>query len=120
MSEIQPSSEPEVVEDALAPVGDMGQVYLASGEHLALRLWEGVEPGEPKPRIAREYETVGYVLAGRAVLHLPGRTLELTVGGSWVVPRGVEHTYEITESFTAVEATSPPAQAGGRDKEPRA
>lgn len=120
MSEIQPSSEPEVVEGALAPVGDMGQVYLASGEHLALRLWEGVEPGEPKPRIAREYETVGYVLAGRAVLHLPGRTLELTVGGSWVVPRGVEHTYEITESFTAVEATSPPAQAGGRDKEPRA
>lgn len=116
MSDIQPSADPEVVEGALTPVGDMGQVYLASGERVSLRLWEGVAPGEPKPRVAREYETVGYVIAGRALLHLPDETLELTVGGSWLVPSGVEHSYEITEDFTAVEATSPPAQERGRDR----
>jgi quercetin dioxygenase-like cupin family protein len=112
---IEPSSEPEVVEGALTPVGDMGQVYLASGERVSLRLWEGLEPGEPKPRVARDYETVGYVIAGRALLHLPDETMDLDVGGSWVVPAGVEHTYEVTEAFTAVEATSPPAQQAGRD-----
>lgn len=112
---IAPSYEAEVVEGALTPVGDMGQIYLASGERVSLRLWEGLEPGEPKPRVAREYETVGYVIAGRALLHLPDETLELEVGGSWLVPPGVEHTYEVTEDFTAVEATSPPAQTEGRD-----
>ena len=35
-----------------------------------------------------------------------------------VVPAGVEHTYEIVEALTAVEATSPPAQEAGRDAPP--
>jgi hypothetical protein len=30
----------------------------------------------------------------------------------------MSHTYEIIESFTAVEATSPPAQEAGRDAPP--
>ena len=66
--------------------------------------------------LARDYETVGYVLAGRAELHLEGQTLLLEAGDSWVVPAGAEHTYRVLEAFTAVEATSPPAQVHARDE----
>lgn len=99
-----------------SPHGDMGQKYLASGVSLAMRLWENAPPGEPKPEHAREYETVGYVIAGRAELHLEGQMVLLEPGDSWVVPRGSVHTYRILEPFTAVEATHPPAHAHGRDQ----
>jgi mannose-6-phosphate isomerase-like protein (cupin superfamily) len=34
----------------------------------------------------------------------------LAPGDSYLVPAGAEHTYRILETFTAVEATSPPAK----------
>ena len=34
----------------------------------------------------------------------------LEKGDSWTVPKGASHTYNIVETFTAVEATSPPAE----------
>ena len=34
-----------------------------------------------------------------------------------MVPAGAHHTYRILESFTAVEATSPPSYMYGRDKD---
>ena len=104
------------VRNERASRGEMGQRYLASGESVSMRLWDGEEPGEPKPEAAREYETVGYVLGGRAELHLEGETITLATGDSWTVPKGATHTYKILESFTAVEATSPPAEAGNRDE----
>src|ERR687889_1447814 len=94
------------VREEQAARGRMGQRYLASGESVSMRLWENEQPGEPKPEAAREYETVGYVLAGRAELHLEGEVVELATGDSWTVPRGATHTYRILEPFTAVEATS--------------
>ena len=98
-----------------SPRGAMGQKYLASGKKLAMRLWENEEPGEAGEATAREYETVGYVVSGRAELHIEGQMVILEPGNSWVVPEGARHAYKILESFTAVEATSPPAQAHGRD-----
>lgn len=98
------------------PEGKMGQEYLASGVHVALRKWVDEEPGEPKEPTARDYETVGYVLAGRAELHIGESVVTLETGDSWVVNRGETHTYRILESFTAIEATAPPAQAHGRDE----
>jgi quercetin dioxygenase-like cupin family protein len=99
-----------------SPKGEMGQKYLASGVHVAMRLWESESPGEPKPTSQREYETVGYVIKGRAELHIEGQKVLLEPGDSWVVPQGSVHTYKILESFTAVEATYPPAQVHGRDE----
>ena len=99
-----------------SPRGDQGQKYLASGVGLAMRMWEDEEPGQDKPERAREYETVGYVLRGRAELHIEGQMVLLEEGDSWVVPSGASHTYKILESFTAVEATHPPAHAHGRDE----
>ena len=99
-----------------SPRGKQGQKYLASGVHLAMRMWENAEPSEGKEPVARDYETVGFVIKGRAELHTEGQVVLLEEGNSWVVPKGAQHTYKILESFTAVEATSPPAQAHGRDE----
>jgi quercetin dioxygenase-like cupin family protein len=105
------------IDSTSSPHGDMGQKYLASGRHVAMRLWEEQQPGDDKPMRAREYETVGYVIKGKAELHLEGQMVLLEKGNSWVVPRGASHTYKILEPFTAVEATSPPAHAHARDEE---
>lgn len=95
---------------ATASQGEMGQKYLVSGSHVALRLWQNEQPNDPKPSTQRDYETVGYVLQGRAELHLEDEVISLEAGDSWVVPQGANHTYKILESFTAIEATSPPAR----------
>lgn len=76
-----------------------------------MRLWENEGPGDKKPMSKHPYETVGYVIKGRAELHLEGQTLVLNAGDSWSVPKNANHTYQIIESFTAIEATSPPAHA---------
>ena len=55
------SENADMVNEGNAPRGEMGQRYLASGESVSMRLWDGEEPGEPKPEAARPYETVGYV-----------------------------------------------------------
>jgi len=94
----------------------MGQKYLASGAHIAMRLWEKEQPGEPKPLAARDYETVGFALEDRAELHIEGQTILLEAGDSWVVPRGAMHAYRVLEPFTVVEATCPPAFVHGRDE----
>ncbi len=104
------------VDSAHSPHGKEGQKYLASGKTVSMRLWENEAPNEAKAPVAREYETVGYVIAGRAELHLEGQMVLLEKGNSWIVPQGASHTYKILEPFTAVEATHPPAQVHGRDE----
>ncbi|WP_298951201.1 cupin domain-containing protein [uncultured Methylobacterium sp.] len=104
------------VSSATSPRGKHGQLYLASGRQVAMRMWTDEAPTESKPSVARDYETVGYVVSGRAELVVEGQTVRLEPGDSWLVPAGAEHTYRILETFTAVEATSPPAQVHGRDE----
>ena len=103
------------VNAATSPRGKLGQKYLAAGVHISMRLWENVGPDETTPTTSRAYETVGYVLSGRAELHLEGQMILLEPGDSWIVPKGSEHTYKILEPFTAIEATTPPAMVHDRD-----
>lgn len=104
------------VDSRHSPHGTRGQKYLASGVNVAMRLWDE-EPGEwEKEESRREYETVGYVIEGQAELHIEGQMVVLAKGDSWVVPKGAAHRYRILERFVAVEATSPPAHAHGRDE----
>jgi len=105
------------IDSSHSPRGEMGQKYLASGTSVAMRLWQKEAPNKDKPAQTRRYETVGYVIEGRAELHSEGQIVRLEPGDSWVVPKGAEHTYKILESFTAVEATHPPAHVDGRDKD---
>ena len=99
-----------------SPKGEMGQTYLVSGTSMSMRMWNAEEPSEAKPEEAREYETVGYVISGKAELHLEGQKIVLEEGDSWLVPKGASHTYNILEAFTAVEATHPPARVDNRDE----
>src|SRR5678816_2594179 len=87
------------VSSEASPKGEMGQVHLASGKRVSMRLWRDEEPQTKEPA-RRDYETVGYVIAGRAELTIEGQTIRLEPGDSWLVPAGVEHSYSIVESFT--------------------
>jgi quercetin dioxygenase-like cupin family protein len=102
-----------------SPRGPMGERYLASGVRVSMRLWEA-EPAKTEGEARqdeseRAYEVVGYVIAGRANLHVEDQVVRLDAGSSYVVPRGARHFYHVLEPFTAIEATSPPAQVHGRD-----
>ena len=102
------------VDSRHSPVGRDGQKYLAVSRSMSMRLWEE-QPGESKERRSRPYETIGYVISGRAELETEGQTVSLNEGDSWVVPKGALHTYRILEPFKAVEVTHPPAEIHGRD-----
>jgi quercetin dioxygenase-like cupin family protein len=102
------------VDGAHSPRSKDGQVYLAISKSMSMRLWDE-EPRESKKSHTRDYETIGYVISGRAELHSEGQIVTLNPGDSWVVPRGAEHTYKILEHFKAVEVTHPPAAIHGRD-----
>ena len=103
------------VDSSHSPHGPDGQVYLATGTNIAMRMWREVAPGTDQPAVRREYDCAGYAIAGKAELHTEGQVILLNPGDSWIVPRGAEHSYRILEPFTAVEATTPPAVAHGRD-----
>ena len=109
-----PDATVKKVSSRTSPKGDMGQTYLTSGKRVSMRLWQREEP-HPMPVTERDYETVGYVISGRAELNLEGQTVRLEPGDSWLVPAGARHSYRILEPLTAVEATAPPAQVHGRD-----
>lgn len=103
------------VDGSHSPIGSNGEKHLAVSKNMAMRLWEE-EPAQTKPPARREYETIGYVISGRAELHSEGQMVLLNAGDSWVVPKDAEHSYKILEKFVAVEATHPPASIHGRDK----
>ena len=114
-----PDRSVKKVSSEFSPRGDMGQKYLASGISISMRLWNALPPAPPSPLTRREYEVVGYVILGCAKLEIEEQTVWLEAGDSWVVPKGSNHRYEIMETFTAVEATTPPAQVHGRDEAER-
>ena len=113
-----PDTSVTKVASAYSPHGKLGQKYMAAGVHISMRLWDNLPPGEHKPHARRDYETVGYMISGRAELDLEGQTIRLEAGDSWLVPAGARHAYRILEPLTAVEATAPPAQVHGRDTAP--
>jgi mannose-6-phosphate isomerase-like protein (cupin superfamily) len=104
------------VDSNYSPKGKLGQRYLASGKHIAMRLWDEGPKEHKEANVRRDYETVGYVIEGSAELEIEGQKIRLEPGDSWVVPKGAEHTYHVHEHFKAVEATCPPAQVHGRDE----
>ncbi len=101
------------VDSSHSPRGSLGQTHLVSGKTVALRRW--TERGDEESESARDYETVGYVIQGRAELELEGQKVSLEPGDAWLVPRGARHRYRVLEPFEAVDATSPPAHVHGRD-----
>lgn len=97
------------ISEGKLPEANEAKEILATGEDLGMRIWRNEEPGADKDTVSRPYETVGYVLKGKAELHIEGEVTELNEGDSYLVPKEAEHTYKILETFSAVEATTPPA-----------
>lgn len=102
---------PLTVDAKEAPTGSMGQKLLVSGNAIALRMWDE-QPNNDKDNAPHRnnYETVGYVMEGKAELTLEGETITLEAGTSWIVAEGAEHSYKILEPFRAIEATHPSAR----------
>lgn len=117
LSTEQPQRDTSIVKvnAQYSPRGKLGQKYLAVGVKASMRLWDQEQPGKPKSTTQRSYETIGYVISGRAHLEIEGQTVTLEPGDSWVVPLGSRHRYTIVEPFTAVEVTCPPGEIYGRD-----
>ena len=103
------------IDSAFSPRGEAGQKYLAAGKAMSMRLWDCEPDSSDKAETQRDYETLGFVLKGRAELHIEGQMVLLSAGDSWSVPKGSSHRYKILEAFSAVESTSPPAEVHGRD-----
>ena len=89
-----------------ATPGEDGEVALAAGAAMSMRLWRDEQPHAKSPHRSA-YETLGYVIAGRAELTIEGQTATLSPGDSYLVPANAEHSYNILERFTAVECTAP-------------
>ena len=103
------------VMSANSPHGPEGQLYLASGKRVSMRMWKDEQPNDSKAPRKHSYEVVGYAVSGKAELQIEGQTVTLEPGDSWLVPADAEHTYKILETFTAIEATSPPAEVHSRE-----
>ncbi len=75
------------IDSVHSPRGAEGKKYLASGTGIAMRLWEGEPAGEENSPRRNAYETVGYVISGRAELTCEGQTVVLE---SWQLLAGPE------------------------------
>jgi uncharacterized cupin superfamily protein len=97
--------------------GEMGQKYLACGRSLSMRIWEEQKPSnDQKPLVARDYETCGFVISGKAELYFDNdQKVLLSTDDSWIVPKDAYHTYTILEGFTTIEATHPSTEVKHRD-----
>ena len=93
----------------------MGQKYLASGKRVSMRLWEAEPSSGDKPPSRREYETVGYVIGGRAELYLADQKVTLEPGDSWLVP---PQPSTATPSWSGSRRSKRrhPAEVHGRDE----
>ncbi len=93
-----------------APERRPDEHLLLTGDNVAMRKWEDEEPSKSKSTHSNTYEVMGYVLKGTAEVYVEGRnSLTVTKGDAYHVPADTEHRYDIQETFSAVEVTSPPA-----------
>lgn len=89
----------------------IGSKLLLSGQEIAMWFWQAMPTDKANAYVSQDYEVMGYVISGRAELHVDGKVITLEPGDSWVVPTGALHSYQILEPFTAVKTSHP---AGGK------
>src|SRR5260370_39853507 len=109
-----PDATVKKVSSRTSPRGDMGQTYLTSGKRVSMRLWQREEP-QPMPVTERDYETVGYVISGRAELDLEGQTVRLEPGDSRVGPAGAGDRLRDVGPPPARAAAAPPPPTPARE-----
>ena len=102
------SHDIEIIDAEHTRKSKTGERHLVRGTSMSMRMWDAEPAGILKEPARRPYETIGYVISGRAELTIGDEVAVLTPGASWLVPKDAEHTYEILEPFTAIEVCSPP------------
>ena len=88
--------------------GPLGDLELAQGERVGLRIWRDYTTAEKAER-TRPYEIVGYVVKGEITIIVDGHAEELVEGDSFVIPPDTSHSFSIPIRATIIEATAPPA-----------
>ncbi|MBL37136.1 MAG: cupin [Xanthomonadales bacterium] len=88
--------------------GPLGDLQLAQGERVGLRIWRDYTTDQKAER-SRPYEIVGYVAKGEITVVIDGHAAELVEGDSFVIPPDTSHSFSIPIRATVIEATSPPA-----------
>lgn len=58
--------------------------------------------------VSQDYEVAGYMVSGKAELHVDGKVITLKPGDSWVVPTGALHAYRVLQPLTAIRTNHPP------------
>ena len=96
-------SEDKVINLSTINLDERGMGKLISGQRSSMRYWNE-KKRDGKEMHANDYETLGFVLGGKAHLTLGSETVELKKGDSYLVPSGVEHKYTIDSEFESVEA----------------
>jgi quercetin dioxygenase-like cupin family protein len=66
-----------------------------------------LEKGATLPLHSHPYEQTGYLVSGRMVLTIGGRSVEVGPGDSWCIAEGVEHGAEVREDAVAIEVFAP-------------
>lgn len=66
-----------------------------------------LKKGAMLPRHCHPYEQTGYLVSGRMVLTIGGRSVEVGPGDSWCIAEGIEHGAEVGEDAVAVEVFAP-------------
>jgi hypothetical protein len=95
----------------------MGQKCLASGIRLSMRLWERESADtQPKAETAANYENAGYVIAGRAELHIEGQVVDLEPGDSWLCRQALATATKSWKLSQRWRLPPHPAEVHGRDK----
>ena len=102
--------ETHIVKRADATSGSRGELLLAHGDTVALRVWEHEPAGEQAPEHANDHEYVAYLTQGAMRVRIgDDEAQELRAGDSYVVPSGTPYAFEVLEAATVVEAVSPPS-----------
>jgi quercetin dioxygenase-like cupin family protein len=100
-------AETVMVRGEHAPRGGRGEKLLVNGKHMAMRLWEHEAVGTKTPEHSNPYEYVAYVVEGSLRITIDNHSFEVRRGDSYCVPADTTYTFEVLESATVVEATSP-------------
>ena len=66
-----------------------------------------MDAGAIVPDHTHPHEQTGYLVSGRILFEMPGTTLELGPGDSWLVPGEVNHKVTALEPSIAVDIFSP-------------
>ena len=66
-----------------------------------------LKSGSTLPSHNHIHEQTGYLVSGKILLTIDGKTFEVSPGDSWNIPGGVIHSAETLDDSVAIEVFSP-------------